>query len=750
MAGFNILDYLVALEPDGGSNDPKGDHSFKCPACGANNFKVNIKTGKWGAYSCDCAASERGKRRIRQALSPAENPNSTSVAKPRRPKQERHWDYFTAVSLEQGQPAITVNRWDDPDHPNGNGWKNGRKINQTFSFATRDQRQLVTSQVQPYRLHEAIKALADDAPYVFWPEGEPCCDVLWDLGLPAITNIGGSGQFDPERDGPDATGIPSDRLVVVPDRDKPGIKHAESVAAAYPGCHWLYPFPDTAQWKGSCPPNGGLDIADWIAQGATVEDILNGIGDRRKPKELNDIRDEFLLDAQSLKARLDRGLEQIDNIPDVATRSVALHTLKKSLELGDKTFEALVRALSEAKAPKAAESFDTLMSEGDEDLTALVDDLFPSGLILIAAEGFAGKSNTAYQIAEAVTNGTKFAGQFQCQKSAALIVQMDESKVDAKRKFKVLGLKPAPNALTIKWHFSPMMFPELRRWVTETGSKLVILDSLMTIAGGTISPKDAEFGLLIYRLNQLAAELGLTIICLHHVIKAGGKQRTEIIKDDIFGTAYVYNGSSEAWGLWQSREDGNPEPVFNLRCLKTRSGLVDQSTTYQFEGNDEDKRLTYRGMAGRTVTLDQIKNARGRVAALLRSASGTALSPKTVNERLQLGNVVYARRLCRELYETPSIAVGRKLGSPNGGRPAYLYFWDGDDSRVRNTCVVSIETPLGKDTFQHLGQTFDTERDLRETEESEGERGEFRADFLPTREEPQPPRLFVDRSDLPF
>ena len=26
----------------------------------------------------------------------------------------------------------------------------------------------------------------------------------------------------------------------------PGVKHAETVAAAYPGCQWLYPFPGAA------------------------------------------------------------------------------------------------------------------------------------------------------------------------------------------------------------------------------------------------------------------------------------------------------------------------------------------------------------------------------------------------------------------------------------------------------------------------------------------------------------------------
>jgi hypothetical protein len=681
MAEFNILNHFDSLKPDGGTNDPRGDHSFLCPVCEAPNFKVHITTGKWGTFSCDCANTESGKRKIRDALSPAINP-SPALVKPRRPKQERHWDYFTTATLKRNQPAITVNRWDDPDHPDGDGWKNCRKINQTQRVGKgKHPYQDVAAKVMPYGLPEALEALADGAPFVLFVEGEPCVDACRTLGIPAICNLGGSGKFDPDRDGPTSTGIPSERLVVTPDRDQPGIKHAQQIAAAYPGCQWLYPFPGTPEWNGSCPPSGGLDIVDWIAQGASIEQILGAVTDQPWGAPVDPVApvDEFLKEAESLKRRLDDGLTKIDAIPDVATRSVALLTFRQELGLGKPEFEALLRQLSEAKAPRAAESFEDLMAADDADLTPLVEDLFPTGLILLAAEGFAGKSNTAYQVAEAVTNGSKFAGQFQCRQAPALIIQMDESSSDARRKWTVMGLQPAKGQLTLKWNFSPMMFPELRQWITDTGSKLVILDPLVTIAGGTISPKDAEFGLLIYRLNQLASELQLTILCLHHVVKGGGKPRTEITKDDIFGTAYVYNGSSEAWGLWQSREDNTPDPIFNLRCLKSRSGIVDAGVTYQFNGDDEDRRLTYRGMAGRTITLNQIRNTRARVLSLLQAADGAALDPKHVNERLQLGNADYARRLCRELYEQPGIPVGRKLGTTTteGGRPAYLYFWAG-------------------------------------------------------------------------
>ena len=32
---FDILQHLDQLKPDGGTNNPRGDHSFHCPECGA-------------------------------------------------------------------------------------------------------------------------------------------------------------------------------------------------------------------------------------------------------------------------------------------------------------------------------------------------------------------------------------------------------------------------------------------------------------------------------------------------------------------------------------------------------------------------------------------------------------------------------------------------------------------------------------------------------------------------------------------
>ncbi len=96
-------------------------------------------------------------------------------------------------------------------------------------------------------------------------------DACWSVGIPAVTSLGGSKGFRPERDGDH---IPAERLVVSPDRDQPGLAYARNVAQAHPGCRWFIPFPDDP----SCPADGGRDIADWIAtKGVNLGTILAGV-----------------------------------------------------------------------------------------------------------------------------------------------------------------------------------------------------------------------------------------------------------------------------------------------------------------------------------------------------------------------------------------------------------------------------------------------------------------------------------------
>ena len=155
MAEFKILEHLDALEPDGGTNIPRGDHSFLCPLCGSSNFKVNVSTGKWGSYGCDCASTEIGKRRIRHALSPAKAPDKPQPQlKPaRRAKQQRSWTYYSL----SGEPLLKVNRTDD-----GNG---KRTLWQQSLIKGKDPVDL-TDDCRPYGYWEAKEDLTQGAPFV--------------------------------------------------------------------------------------------------------------------------------------------------------------------------------------------------------------------------------------------------------------------------------------------------------------------------------------------------------------------------------------------------------------------------------------------------------------------------------------------------------------------------------------------------------------------------------------------------------
>ena len=165
---FEILHHLDQLEPDGGTNNPRGDHSFKCPACGAPNFKVNVVNGKWFTYGCECANTEEGKRSIRNALSPAKNPNKMANRhlKPIRPKVDRAWTYCD----QEGTPILEVRRSDDG--------KGNRKIRQ-HSLIKGSRPKDVAHQVVPYGFHQAKQSLEAGAPFVFIPEGEPCACLLY-------------------------------------------------------------------------------------------------------------------------------------------------------------------------------------------------------------------------------------------------------------------------------------------------------------------------------------------------------------------------------------------------------------------------------------------------------------------------------------------------------------------------------------------------------------------------------------------
>ena len=638
MPKFEMRNHVAKLKRDGGKDSTNGDRSYFCPLCNEPNFKVNQITGKWFAWGCDCSQSEEGKKEIREAVSPA---------KLSTPKSEQEFIYTD----KNGTPLIKVIRKDS-----GTGQK---QIFQKSLIDFKKPNELGKC-VVPYRYIEAVRALAEGHEYVYWVEGEKCCDAIWRLGLPAVSTLGGS-KFFPKRD---ANLFTAANVVVVPDLDTTGIKYAKTVASHYEGCSMLYPFPEHHKWAN--PPNsGGIDIADWIGSGATKEDIFNGL----KGKS-----DRFIDNAISIKERLEKGLEKLDKLENVLLRTCALETLKKELGLTNgNIFDKLVNTLIRENENTEPEDFEAIMAS-DDGLKPVVDDLLAVGLTLVVGDGYSGKSSFVYQILEAISKGEKFAGQFPTKEAHTMIIQLDEPLANMKQKFQRMDFAPNPKNFKVKWNFHPLMIPELEKWIVKNSTKVLAIDSLLRVCDGVQDICSAEMGLFIYRLNKIASKHNISIILIHHLNRPSKKQERKVVtKDDIYGSGYIYNGTSDCFALWRKKEEETSDYQWILKNLKARSSIVDEEESYIFAGSEEDYRFSFEKLGSREISLDEIKTTSGKVLQLLKNNPQEKYTPKQVSSILKLGNAKWAGNILADLKGKG--LIGRKEADINtGGRKTYYYF----------------------------------------------------------------------------
>ena len=186
--------------------------------------------------------------------------------KPLRPIKTTHYLYPDRL----GNPLVRVTRKDTgsgektifQEHWDGKQWIKGLG-------------EIKRENIPIYRYKEVKQAITRGET-IFIVEGEGKVDALWSLGLPATCNIAGSGKWRPS----DTQDLKGAAVILCPDRDKPGIKHMESIFQDFPKANWLYPFPDSPLWN-HLPDSKGADIKDWIDEGATKDQIIEAIGDKK-------------------------------------------------------------------------------------------------------------------------------------------------------------------------------------------------------------------------------------------------------------------------------------------------------------------------------------------------------------------------------------------------------------------------------------------------------------------------------------
>jgi len=321
------------------------------------------------------------------------------------------------------------------------------------------------------------------------------------------------------------------------------------------------------------------------------------------PREVGDPQD-LLKQTAITTAKLGETLKKIDESDVSSTqRLLAMQGLRKDLGINKAELAEVITALQEELHDySGSTSFEDVM-KSTVVTEPLVERLIPVGCVcLLAAEGGTGKTSLLYRLAEAVSSGNTFAGAFKVPKAQpVLMVQKDESQVNALVKWRRMELKPGKGMFHVRWNFHVGMLPELRKWIVDSKAKLVLLDSLGTLlGGGGASLNDAEIGLLyMYHLNKIASDLGVSIVITHHLKKENsngreGQPRARVVtKNSLYGSAYLVNGASICHGLYKEARpefaaENDDSSTLILKVLKDRSGITEDGDKFELRGNADD------------------------------------------------------------------------------------------------------------------------------------------------------------------
>lgn len=317
-----------------------------------------------------------------------------------------------------------------------------------------------------YRLPDVVKAET-----VLIVEGEKDADAAYRLGLPegwaATSNPMGAGKWRPEY----SETLRGKRVVILPDTDEPGRRHAEQVAKSLEGKAFEILI--------LVLPEGHKDLTEWSDTGGT---------------------------APAFRALL-------DNPPPFLFVSPP-----KNGPLHETNF-----------APLTASDF---LDRNDEDeaIEWVLDEYLPvGGLALLVAKPKEGKSTLAYELAVKVAKGHPFLNR-STNGGAVLILGLEEHPRDMKLRLRSLGAGD-PRTLYVyagPLTLSPDTVERITRFTMEQHITLILVDSLAVFWTVKDENDAAEVTQAMKPLLRLARDTGACVLLIHHARKSEGSHGDEI------------------------------------------------------------------------------------------------------------------------------------------------------------------------------------------------------------------------------
>jgi hypothetical protein len=642
---FSILDFVDQLE----DSPEKG--KYMCPACGGNDFTVNKGNG---GYNCWHDPSPAHRAEIRDALAPMvrwEKP-------PRDPG-----NYSFPYKNNKGEEVVVVHR--DDTSGSKRIWQDFPTIDHSAP-SHKTQLQEIKARILPYKYEEAIaEAELTGLPIVI-VEGELTCEAVWSIGLPSVTFLGGSKQY--RTNGDYSNLFKNQKLVLAPDRDEQGVAFMREIENDNPGAQWLYADPLSWEWQ-NLPSGNGLDLADYIEEGATKDDLLASIVSKGKHTG-HDGKPSY----EEIISAIEGFVGLYANDARI-TYEASSWLEQRGVKMGQQNIDRIIdEAKTRIYGREEIETIDALTIANSEQCREwLIAGLMPLGsVMLLAASGGTGKSTLIYNWALNIALGQSWSGR-RCMKGKCLIIQSDEPLVDTSEKLGVIGFQEAglqegEIAFWESWRFGHMK--QLEEHVRRHRPLFVAIDSLTAcLAGMDVDLVKSSAGDVIYGLRDIANKYKCSICILHHLNKSGGLRDSTSFVDNV----------SEVVKL--TRPDNNPDPnQFVFEWLKSRSGLTGK---HNLQRDTLNYGWRYAGPVGGSLEeLDKVINT-------VNMRKNERLSRQQVASLSGSWDTASAGKMLEVARRQGFIASSFQDG-PNGEKARLYHSWEYDPSAwEKDTPVVS-------------------------------------------------------------
>ncbi|AFY43637.1 DnaB-like helicase N-terminal domain-containing protein [Nostoc sp. PCC 7107] len=284
--------------------------------------------------------------------------------------------------------------------------------------------------------------------------------------------------------------------------------------------------------------------------------------------------------------------------------------------------------------------------------------LLPKGkVVLLYAKGGEGKTRIAYELGLHLATGQAWSGFPVNGKCKLLYVQTDESPNDTLSVLKSRGYENSTE-IHLKSRWTVDHTESLKKEIQRLGSQFILIDSLSSVNKNSLfSENDVEYARPILRLKEIAQELGVTILIIHHANKEG----------DTRGSSAIFASVSEVWKLARDVSADAPSDGTG-RLLTIEKSRSRAPATYKLQFCPEDKSWICLGKEGEMGNTNaSLKDA---IIEFLEDNRGTNYEAEEITHELR-GHLDSIRRALFQLAEDGIIY--KKELIPRKGKPQKYY-----------------------------------------------------------------------------